>query len=228
MHAPAGWESEQQSYWEEQDRRRSPTHPVVEAFARPKVDYVFSAIARHRPDSDFSGWRVLDVGCGNGYFTQQLVKRAHTVGLDFSATMLAQHPASDLVRGSTLALPFADDTFDLVVCSNLLHHIKVPRDAVREMARVSRGYVALSEPNCHHPAMVLFHGLVPEERGALKFNRGYLRRLLAEGGLHEIASSSQGSVLPNKCPAPLLPLFRPFDRMIFCKLYCVAVGAVRG
>lgn len=222
-----GWDQQQEHYWDRQGGRRSPTHPVVEGFARPKVTYLFSVIAQHAAGADMRTWSVLDVGCGNGYWTYYLSQRATTTGIDFSPTMLRQNPCSRLVCASALHLPFADRTFDLVVCSNLLHHLERPAKAVREMARVSRGYVALSEPNCRHPAMAVFHAIKTEERGALKFNRNYMQRLLAEANLHEVAVSVQGSVLPNMCPMALLPFVRPLDRVPFFRLYCIVIGAVR-
>lgn len=221
-----GQEQQQAAYWEKQNQRRSPAHPVIEAFARPKVSYIVAAMLADAGRADLAGCRILDAGCGNGYFTHYLQAYAPTVGVDFSKTMLLQHPGTALAAGSVLALPFDDDAFDLVVCSNLLHHIEEPVRAVCEMVRVSKGYVALSEPNCSHPAMWAFHAIQAEERGALKFRLSYLRRLLREAELREVAASTQGSVLPNKCPLPLLPLFKPLDRVPCCRLYCVVVGAV--
>jgi ubiquinone/menaquinone biosynthesis C-methylase UbiE len=47
---------------------------------------------------------------------------------------------------SVLALPFADRSFDAVLCMEVLEHLQHPADAVRELARVARDVVVLSVP----------------------------------------------------------------------------------
>ncbi|HSC63009.1 MAG TPA: class I SAM-dependent methyltransferase, partial [Caldimonas sp.] len=70
------------------------------------------------------GWRWLDVGCGNGAFTEMLVERFAPVavnGIDPSADQIAyarQRPATASVRfdvGDAMALPYADAAFDAAV-----------------------------------------------------------------------------------------------------------------
>jgi 2-polyprenyl-3-methyl-5-hydroxy-6-metoxy-1,4-benzoquinol methylase len=51
-----------------------------------------------------------------------------------------------MVQGSALTLPFADDTFDLVLCIEVLEHLPSPEQALREIARVASGAVVLSVP----------------------------------------------------------------------------------
>jgi SAM-dependent methyltransferase len=98
------------------------------------------------------GDRVLDVGCGEGRHTLSawLEHPVHAVGLDLSAGDLATaagrrdefahgapRPAhASFLRGSALALPFADATFDVVVCSEVLEHIHDHRGVLAEIARV--------------------------------------------------------------------------------------------
>src|SRR3954462_12854192 len=67
------------------------------------------------------GLRWLDVGCGNGAFTEMIIERvapASVIGIDPSEEQLAYartRSTSDVAqfrRGDAMALPFADDTFD--------------------------------------------------------------------------------------------------------------------
>ncbi|MBV0923928.1 class I SAM-dependent methyltransferase [Halomicroarcula limicola] len=92
--------------------------------------------------------RVLDVGCGTGELTRVLREESGgtVVGLDADAELLAgvDGPA---VRGDATRLPFADDSFDLVVCQALLINLPDPEAAVREFARVASDRVAAVEPN---------------------------------------------------------------------------------
>jgi len=167
---------------------------------------------------------VLDVGCGNGFFTYYFSQLAYTVGIDYSAHMLSINPCELLVRGSALSLPFKDDSFDLLFCSNLLHHLKNPTIAIMEMRRVSRKFVVLSEPNRNNPFMALFSILIPEERGTLKFSLNYMRYLVEFYGLKVIASNSMGAIVPNKTPESLLEIFKKMNNKIPLKFYNIVIS----
>lgn len=94
-----------------------------------------------------SALRWIDVGCGNGAFTELLVERCAPVevqGIDPSEGQLAfarARPASRIARfqlGDALALPFADDTFDAAVMALVLVFVPDPAKGVAEMVRVVR------------------------------------------------------------------------------------------
>ena len=129
----------------------------------------------------------------------------HTVAIDFSGRMLQRNSCSLKICGSAIELPFKNNSFDITFCSNLLHHLKYPREAVLEMKRVSRKYVILSEPNRNNPLIFLFGLLKKVERGTLKFSLRYMNKLVEEAELKVISASNIGIVLPRKTPAVLLP-----------------------
>ncbi len=92
-----------------------------------------------------SGLRWLDVGCGNGAFTEMLVERCAPVsvqGIDPSEGQLAfarTRPASRVAQfrqGDAMALPFTDDTFDVAVMPLVIFFVPDPARGVTEMARV--------------------------------------------------------------------------------------------
>jgi len=93
--------------------------------------------------------RILDVGCGTGEFTRVLREEsgATVVGLDADPTLLARADADARVVGDATRLPFADGTFDLVVCQALLINLPDPAAAVSSFARVSSDLVAAVEPD---------------------------------------------------------------------------------
>lgn len=94
--------------------------------------------------------RILDVGCGTGDLTRVLGEEsdAYVVGLDADRRLLGHvDGADDRVIGDATRLPFADATFDLVVCQALLINLADPVGAVEEFARVSRDRVAAIEPD---------------------------------------------------------------------------------
>jgi len=104
-------------------------------------------------------WRaeaVLDVGCGTGAVTQEVAEstRGRVTGLDLDPAMIgfaAQGAGQiDWLIGDAHCLPFAGNSYDVVLCSFLLMWTEEPGLAVEEMARVVRegGVVlATTEPD---------------------------------------------------------------------------------
>lgn len=95
------------------------------------------------------GEKVLDVGCGTGYFARRIAPvvdpAGEVVGIDPLQPLLdyaaAHSPANCTFHAATAQdLPFGDESFDLVVSSITFHHIAPDHraDAVREMFRVLR------------------------------------------------------------------------------------------
>ena len=91
-----------------------------------------------------SGLRWLDVGCGNGAFTEMIVERcvpAVVHGIDPSEGQLAfarARPASRIAQfhqGDAMALPFPDDSFDVSVMPLVIFFVPDPVKGVAEMVR---------------------------------------------------------------------------------------------
>jgi len=90
---------------------------------------------------------ALDVGCGIGFFLPTLASHAEKVaGLDYSPDILsyAKYMAekrgitsASFVEGSIMKLPFADNSFDLVVCMSVLEHFERPEEPLTELKRVT-------------------------------------------------------------------------------------------
>ena len=93
--------------------------------------------------------RVLDVGCGTGFFTRHL--RGEVVGLDQSEAMMeiARERVSwaAFVRGDALEMPFADRSFDRVFASSFYGLLQRPqRERFLAEARRVAGELVLVEP----------------------------------------------------------------------------------
>lgn len=92
--------------------------------------------------------RVLDVPCGTGRFRPLLEEHAvRACAADAARPMLARHGGALRLQASAHALPFAGRSFDLVLCSRLLHHLAgaAERAAVlAELARVARRWAIVS------------------------------------------------------------------------------------
>src|SRR5690606_22540386 len=89
---------------------------------------------------------LLDVGCGRGYFLER-VKEARAdlsvMGCDVVDKVEGKLP---LTLGRIEALPFPDQSFDVVTCSHTLEHIIDPSDAIRELKRVARRLLFIVVP----------------------------------------------------------------------------------
>jgi SAM-dependent methyltransferase len=92
-----------------------------------------------------SGQRALDVGCGPGALTAELVRRLgadHVAAVDpsssFAEAARARHPGVDVREASAEALPFPEDTFDVALAQLVVHFMADPVGGMREMRRVTR------------------------------------------------------------------------------------------
>jgi SAM-dependent methyltransferase len=91
------------------------------------------------------GWRAIDVGCGPGALTARLVDRlgvGAVCALDPSEPFVAaardRFPDLDVRQGRAEALPWPDDSFDVVAASLVVHFMRDPVAGLREMGRVAR------------------------------------------------------------------------------------------
>lgn len=114
---------------------------------------------------------LLDVGCGAGHHSKDLVELGFEVtGVDISAKGLVQakkvaaanQKQVDFVLGDSQHLPFADRAFDVVFCSLILHHFPQNHGILRELSRVSQSFFVGFEVNSYDPvSYVRFNILNP-------------------------------------------------------------------
>jgi len=99
---------------------------------------------------------VLDVGCGAGYGTAELASRARfAIGIDLApeaithATSTYTLPNIRFVPGSALALPFANESFELVTAFEVIEHLTDWRSLLSEAKRLLHpdGVFLVSTPN---------------------------------------------------------------------------------
>ena len=106
------------------------------------------------------GLRILEAACGRGGFVKELTQAgAHVAGCDFSSAALhaasaklcaaSGRPLAGLIQGNAQSLPFASDSFDVVVSCETIEHLPQPEAAVQEMYRVTKpgGKLFLTTPN---------------------------------------------------------------------------------
>lgn len=97
---------------------------------------------------------VLDVGCGEGFTLDRLQKERigkSYEGLEYSEEAIGLgkelYPKLHIRQGDIYQLPYENNSFDLVICTEVLEHLENPRKALKELVRVSNRFVLLSVPN---------------------------------------------------------------------------------
>ena len=90
---------------------------------------------------------VLDIGCGNGVFTNLVDTGRFKVGLDLSRVAL-QHVTTLRLQANATRLPFAKNSFDACISMEMLEHLPFPiyQSALNELVRVSRQYILITVP----------------------------------------------------------------------------------
>lgn len=154
-----------------------------------------------------AGQRVLDVGCGPGALTAQLIMRAGSGAVSaidpsasFVAATRARFPEIDAQIGVAERLPFADDSFDVVLAQLVVHFMTDPVLGLAEMARVTRpgGVVAAcvwDHAGSGGPLATFWRAAhdidpsAPDEAGLPGTRPGHLAELCEVAGLRQIEPS---------------------------------------
>ena len=131
--------------------------------------------------------RILDAGCGPGFFSVLLSKAGHKVtGIDESEGMLSHARKNaekfgvepEFIKGDFGALPFKDSTFDLVISRNVTHIIREHLKVYGEWLRVLKpgGVLLIFDANWHLPyqeGAVREEAIWREREGLEKYGRGF-------------------------------------------------------
>jgi ubiquinone/menaquinone biosynthesis C-methylase UbiE len=97
------------------------------------------------------GTRLLDAGCGRYLrFCREFAREAHVVGIDLEETFDCDNTSAPFaVRGDIGALPFPDESFDMVISRSVVEHLVDPPRVFGEFCRVLKpgGVVVIITPN---------------------------------------------------------------------------------
>jgi SAM-dependent methyltransferase len=154
------------------------------------------------------GQRVLDVGCGPGALTAELVRRldpADVAAVEpseaFVAAARARHPEVDIRQAPAESLPFDDGAFDAALAQLVVHFMADPLRGIGEMARVTRAGGSVAACVWDHgggtgplsPFWRAAHRLDPDvdDESALAGAReGHLAELFREAGLRDVEDTA--------------------------------------
>lgn len=128
--------------------------------------------------------RVLDIGCGEGYllcFLDTHIKNWQLDAIDINEEALCK--AKEKVLSANLSVQdiyncsYPDGVFDLVICSEVLEHLKNPERVLKEINRLTKRWAILSVP--HEPFFALSNFLAGKDILRLGNNRGHCNRWTA-------------------------------------------------
>jgi SAM-dependent methyltransferase len=152
--------------------------------------------------------RVLDVGCGPGALTTELVRRLGTAAVSavdpsesFVAAARERHPGVSVSRASAEKLPFPDAEFDAALAQLVVHFMANPAAGLAEMARVTRadGVVAAcvwDHAGGRGPLSLFWEAAreldpdVEDESRRAGSRAGHLTELLEAAGLREVEETA--------------------------------------
>jgi ubiquinone/menaquinone biosynthesis C-methylase UbiE len=154
-----------------------------------------------------TGMRVLDVGCGPGALTTELVRRLGASAVSavdpsesFVAAARSRHPGVTVHQAAAERLPFADAAFDAALAQLVVHFMSDPDAGIAEMRRVTRagGVVAACVWDHAHrgplnPMWDTARTLDPDVAGEAQLvgsREGDLRRLFEAAGLREVEETT--------------------------------------
>ncbi|MCL5113845.1 MAG: methyltransferase domain-containing protein [Patescibacteria group bacterium] len=129
-------------------RKHTSKNPLQKLLINNFFNNLFTVIKDLKTDS------ILDVGCGEGFTLNRLRDNGigkKLKGLESSKDTIElgrkTYPDIEITQGSIYELPYKDNSFDLVLCTEVLEHLEDPKKALKELARVSKKYLLISVPN---------------------------------------------------------------------------------
>lgn len=171
----AGWDTRSDNYNDYVEEELATDRPAK------WLELIESSAPKRKP------LRVLDAGCGPGFFSVLLSRAGHDVtGIDGSGRMLGHARKNaerngvkpELILGDFGDLPFPDGTFDLIVSRNVTHIIRDHLGVYGEWLRVLKpdGVLLIFDANWHlpyHPGPIRDEAIRREREALRIYGRGY-------------------------------------------------------
>jgi ubiquinone/menaquinone biosynthesis C-methylase UbiE len=183
--------------------------------------------------------RVLEVACGRGGFVRELARAgAQVTGCDFSIAALQVGQSklrpmngaarASLIQGDAQSLPFASDSFDLIVSCETIEHVPDVRSALSEMWRVARPGAKLFLTTPNYANLMGLYDLYarvrhPHRRDDQPFDRRQwipqIRNFVTAAGwkiIHSDGTVHQLPIIPGRNPIdlPLLESNRTVRKLL--------------
>lgn len=127
----------------------------IKSWFIPRKYFHTSRLKKTVEKIQLSNQLILDVGCGSGIISSECINRGHrVVGFDLgrnfvkTCNQMFKTPKSFFIPGDAESIPFADNTFDVVICTEVIEHLLDPQKTISEFYRVLKpnGTLLLSTP----------------------------------------------------------------------------------
>jgi SAM-dependent methyltransferase len=156
-----------------------------------------------------AGARILDAGCGSGRNMVELARHGEVSGIELSdpsVELARQRDVGDVLAGSVMQMPFADDSFDLAVSLDVIEHLEDDTGALRELRRVvcPGGALLVTVPAYQW----LWSGHDELNHHHRRYNRKTLLSAAEQAGWQPVLTTHFNSLL-----LPVAILLRALDRL---------------
>jgi SAM-dependent methyltransferase len=156
-----------------------------------------------------AGARVLDAGCGSGRNMVELARYGPVTGIELSATSVAlarERGVGEVIAGSVLEMPFADESFEAAVTLDVIEHLEDDLAALRELRRVVApgGALLVTVPAYQW----LWSGHDEINHHHRRYTRRSLQRVAEQAGWTQLRTTYFNSLL-----LPVAILLRVLDRV---------------
>lgn len=175
-------------------------NPIAKLLVSSFLDAVTELFVLAHP----RGKSVLEVGCGEGKLANRLIRNAPApsryLATDVSLERITAEldPRIGTAVASVYALPFARNSFDLVVCCEVLEHLEDPARGLAELTRVARERVLISTPQ--EPVWRAMNMARGKYLGALGNTPGHVQHF-SRAGLEQLAATKL-RVVATRTPLP--------------------------
>ncbi|MHB8532357.1 MAG: class I SAM-dependent methyltransferase [Solirubrobacteraceae bacterium] len=170
--------------------RRTVLHRVIDGLAVP------------------AGARILDAGCGSGRNMIELASHGPVTGIELSSAsveLARRRGAGEVIEGSVLELPFAEDSFDLAVTLDVIEHLEDDLGALRELRRTVAPGGALLVTVPAYQWLWSGHDVINHHHR--RYTRRSLQRVAEQAGWEQVRTTYFNSLL-----LPVAILLRVLDR----------------
>ncbi len=171
----------------------------------------------------FAGRSMIDVGCGDGYFTIFYWDKARPgklTGVDAAAAAIKV--ANERKKGRPIhfevadahKLPFPDNSFDVALVQSILHHDDDPGDMIREAFRVAP-VILIHEPNGYNPGLKFLEkaSRYHREHGEKSYPAKRIARWIEQAG-GQVQFQRYAGFVPMFCPDWMAKMMKALEPLV--------------
>ena len=128
---------EYSSYYEDYDDRGSTRKTSAN---KKSIEYIINHL------NDDKSCSVLDVGCGKGYILKQIYDKGYCNLQGIDIVPKSDYSEINIQQGNVECLPFANKSFDIVICTHILEHVLDLPKAIENLKRVAKDKLIIIVP----------------------------------------------------------------------------------